>query len=264
MNLCTNAAFAMEDKGGKLFLTIKDIDGDEIPADNYSPLQNKRYIQIQVADTGTGISQDIIDTIFEPYFTTKNVGEGTGMGLAMVQGIVESYGGLIRVKSKEGKGSTFTIYLPTSNQDERQEKEESHPLPSGTERILFIDDEASVANIGYQFLSRLGYKVTKKTDSLEALELFQTRPDDFDLVISDMTMPGMTGDTLALEVTKIRPEIPVILCTGYSKRLSQKTIHHLGIKGVVSKPYNKSDLGLAIRRVFDSEKTAQVDNSYSP
>lgn len=253
MNLCTNAAHAMEEQGGTLSLTIEDIDGDEIPAESSSPLQNRKYVQLRVEDTGTGISEEILNTIFEPYFTTKSVGEGTGMGLAMVQGIVESYGGRIKVDSTPGKGSTFTVYLPTSDTDEVQSRDTNKTKVTGAERVLFVDDEASIARIGYQFLNRLGYQVTKTTSSMEALDLFRSKPNDFDVVVSDMTMPEMTGDMLVQEVKKIRSDIAVVLCTGYSKRLSQKAIQDLGIKGVVAKPYNKSDLGQAIRSALDSK-----------
>ena len=158
--------------------------------------------------------------IFDPYFTTKGVGEGTGMGLALVHGIVKSYGGKITVGSKPGQKTLFTIYLPVTRKRQEHYLYQSETLPTGKERILFVDDEAPIAKIGGQTLEKLGYTVSIRTNSLEALELFRTKPNDFDLIITDMTMPNMTGDSLAIELMKIRSDIPVILCTGYSKKIS--------------------------------------------
>ena len=249
MNLCTNAAHAMEDSGGTLNISLKDVfvDKDKLSIG----MKPGDYVEIKVADTGTGIPPDIIDSIFEPYFTTKAHGEGTGIGLAMVQGVVESYGGKITVDSQMGKGTTFAIYLPITKKRSTQGEYVPEQLPTGTERILFVDDEAPIAKMGGQILERLGYSVTTRTSSIEALELFQTKPNDFDLVVTDMTMPNMTGDKLAVELMKVRPDIPVILCTGYSKKISDETASDICIKAFAYKPVVKADLAKTVRKVLD-------------
>jgi CheY-like chemotaxis protein len=254
MNLCTNAAHAMEDEGGQLTISIKDIDGDKIPADKQLKLPHGKYVQLQVADTGTGIPPDIIDSIFEPYFTTKGQGKGTGMGLAMVQGIVESYVGQIGVESIVGQGTTFTIYLPITRESKTSPDYQPEALPTGSERVLFVDDEPQIAKIARKMLEHLGYDVTSRVSSTEALELFKARSADFDVVITDMTMPDMTGDRLAIEIMKIRADIPVILCTGYSNRISEETAHNIGIKAFVYKPFVKADLARTVRKVLDEAK----------
>jgi len=254
MNLYTNAAHAMEPDGGILEVTVKDVMADSRFSKTGVDLKSGNYIEIKVSDTGTGIDPDIMDFIFEPYYTTKATGEGTGMGLAMVHGIIESYGGNISVDSQVGKGSVFTIYLPTARTSELRRDYEPEELPSGSEHVLFVDDEAPIARMGSQVLERLGYTVTTRTSSVEALELFQARPDDFDLVITDMTMPNMTGDQLAVELMEIRSDIPVIMCSGYSKRISEETAAEIGIKGFAYKPVTKADLAKTIRKVLDGKE----------
>ena len=249
MNLCTNAAYAMEDSGGTLNLSLKDVFIDKEKLS--TGIKPGDYIEIMVSDTGTGIAPEIIDSIFEPYFTTKAQGEGTGIGLAMVQGIIESYGGKINVESRLGKGATFTIYLPVTKKRSGGGDYVPEQIPMGTESILFVDDEAPIAKMGSQILERLGYAVTARTSSIEALELFQTKPNDFDLVITDMTMPNLTGDKLAVELMKIRPDIPVILCTGYSKKISDETATEIGIKAFIYKPVVKAELAKTVRKVLD-------------
>lgn len=251
MNLCTNAEYAMEDKGGILEVSLKDILIKKGSEKNILGLKPKNYIEIKVSDTGVGMTPDTLRSIFKPYFTTKGPGEGTGMGLAMVYGIVESYGGKIYVDSKLGKGSVFKIYLPVTRKRRDHRSYELTELPSGTERILLVDDEVSIVKMGCQILDRLGYSVTVRTSSLEALELFQAKPNDFDIVVTDMTMPNMTGDRLAVELMKIRPDIPVILCTGYSKKISDETASKIGIKAFAYKPVAKADLATTVRKVLD-------------
>ncbi|MGA9178278.1 MAG: PAS domain S-box protein, partial [Desulfobacterales bacterium] len=204
MNLFTNAAYAMEDKGGILGFSLKDVVMDRGVAREKLSLNPGNYIEIKVSDTGTGIGPEIIGAIFDPYFTTKGPGEGTGMGLAVVHGIVKSYGGKISVDSKPGHGTLFRIYLPVTRKRQKHRPYQSETLPTGTERILFVDDEAPIAKMGGQTLEGLGYTVSIRTSSIEALELFRSKPNDFDLVITDMTMPNMTGDKLAVELMKIR------------------------------------------------------------
>ena len=209
------------------------------------------YLRLSVSDTGTGIPPEMYDTIFEPFFTTKGPGEGTGMGLAVVHGIVVSYGGRIEVESQAGRGTTFIIYFPVSNKRNHRDAAELEPLPAGNERILFVDDELPIARMSGQVLEKLGYQVTTRTSSVEALELFRTKPHEFDLVISDMTMPNMTGDELAAELLRIRSDIPVVLCTGYSRKISENTVSEIGIKALVYKPLVKKELAETIRKALD-------------
>ena len=253
MNLCTNAAHAMEDAGGILEVGLTDVKYTD-QSSTLLGLKTGNYAKIKVSDTGAGISPDIIDSIFEPYFTTKGVGEGTGMGLAMVHGIVETYGGEITVDSELGQGTTFSIYLPVTQKRKPYGQYEKDTLPSGTEHILLVDDELPIAKMGSQILERLGYRVTIRTSSFEALELFRSKPDEFDLVITDMTMPNMTGDELAMEMIARRFDIPVILCTGYSKKITAEKAAKIGIKAFAYKPVVKADLAKTVRKVLDEAK----------
>lgn len=255
MNLCTNAAHAMEDKGGILEMGMKDIIIDNQMIGEILELKPGHYMEITVSDTGSGIDQSIVEKIFEPYFTTKEPGEGTGMGLALVHGIVESYRGKIKVESTLGKGTMFTLYLPITKKRGVETTYEFENLPLGTERILFVDDEISITKMGSRVLGQLGYSVTEKVNSLEALELFEAKPDDFDLVVTDVTMPHMTGDKLAIELIKIRADLPVILCSGYSKRISEETAEEIGIKAFAYKPVVKADLAKTVRKVLDDAKS---------
>ena len=253
MNLCTNAAYSMEDSGGVLSVSLKDMVLDT--KDLLVGMNPGDYVEIKVSDTGVGIAPGIIQSIFEPYFTTKGPGEGTGMGLAMAQGVIESYGGRIAVDSKVGKGTAFTIYLPVAKKRSAQGAYVPEELPTGTGRILFVDDEAPIGKMGGQILERLGYSVTIRTSSIEALELFRTKPNEFDLVVTDMTMPNLTGDKLAIELMKIRPDIPVILCTGYSKKISDEIAAEIGIKAFAYKPVVKADFAKTVRKVLDEVKS---------
>jgi PAS domain S-box-containing protein len=255
MNLCTNAAQAMDEKGGVLSVGLTDVrrDSDFIKSDDH--LKPGYYLKLSVSDTGSGMPPDVMKSIFEPYFTTKMPGEGTGMGLATVYGIVKNYGGEIMGESEVEKGSTFTVYLPITKKRTGAAPYQEEDLAFGTERILFIDDEAPIAKIGSQILERLGYLVTTRTISVEALELFRSKPNDFDLVITDMTMPNMNGNKLAVELMKIRTDIPVILCTGYSKKISDEIVSQIGIKAFAYKPIVKADLAKTIRKVLDEAKS---------
>ena len=199
---------------------------------------------------------EILKRIFDPYFTTKEVGKGTGLGLAVVHGIVKSYGGEISVSSEVGKGSTFDIYFPRIQAMGRPlEAEKAEPLPfGGHERVLFVDDEKAIAEIGQNMLKYLGYEVEVRTSSIEALELFRAQADRFDLVITDMTMPNMTGDKLAQELLRIRPGIPIILCTGFSEYLTEEKAKAMGIREFVMKPLVMKDLAKAMRRALDYRK----------
>ena len=249
MNLCTNSAHAMEDSGGVLDVNVNDVVIDK--KEELIGMRKGHYVEIKLSDTGIGIPPEIIGSIFEPYFTTKGPGGGTGMGLAMVHGVVESYGGKIAVDSQVGKGTSFTIYLPVTKRRSTKDVYAIEQLPIGKERILFVDDEGPIAKMGSRLLEGLGYSVTTRTSSIDALELFRTEHHDFDLVITDMTMPNLTGDKLVIELMKIRPDIPVILCTGYSKKISEETASALGIKAFAYKPMIKADLAKTVRKVLD-------------
>lgn len=199
------------------------------------------------------MSPEVMQRIFDPYFTTKEKGEGTGMGLAVAHGIVKSHGGAITVYSKPGKGSTFNVYLPRIEREVTGEPKAPRPLPTGHERILFVDDEQALVDIGKRMLEHLGYKVTTRTSSLEALELFRARPDRFDLVITDMTMPNMTGEKLARELMRICPDIPVILCTGFSERITKEKAKEMGIRAFAMKPLVLRSLAGIIRKVLEGK-----------
>ncbi|MEA2040366.1 MAG: ATP-binding protein, partial [Thermodesulfobacteriota bacterium] len=252
MNLCTNAGHAMQEEGGVLAVGLANVELDDIAAAQYLDMSPGRYLRLTVSDTGYGMTPDVNDRIFEPYFTTKEKGVGTGLGLSVVKGIVDSHGGTITVYSEPGKGSTFHVYLPLIQEEViMPEMDEQAPVPTGNERIIFVDDEKALVDSGKQTLEQLGYKVTTMTSSIEALELFRNNPDKFDLVITDMTMPRMTGDKLAGELMKIRTDIPVIICTGFSKRISEEKAREMGIKGLAMKPLVMRDLAEAVRKALD-------------
>ena len=249
INLCANSHHSMPD-GGVIVITLKNIELDEDTSDQCSKLNPGRYVNLAVSDTGHGISQEKIDRIFDPYFTTKEVGKGTGMGLAVVHGIVKGHNGLITVESELGKGTTFSIFFPVVEKEVVVEAETDEELPTGSERILFIDDEESLVKIGHQRLEWLGYKVEATISPIEALELFRSQPDQFDLVITDLTMPKMTGDKLVKEILNIRSDIPIILCTGFSEKIDEKKSKAIGASGYLEKPHNKRDLAKIVRKVL--------------
>jgi len=259
MNLCTNAGHAMREKGGILEVSLRNFDlgfrNSEIKEDEkHSPMNLTLgpYLKLTVSDTGHGITPEVLERIFNPYFTTKEKGEGTGLGLSLVHGIVKGHGGTITVESEPEKGTTFHIFFPRIEEAEKgADKVAEKSLPNGQERILFIDDEFALVDIGKQMLENLGYKVTTKTDSLEALKLFQEQPREFDLVITDMTMPNMTGEKLAKELMRIRPDVPIILCTGFSEQITEDDAKELGIKEFAMKPLLMEDLAKTIRKVLN-------------
>ncbi len=253
MNLCTNAAQEMEDRGGRLTVRLDQTSLDAAAVRLRPGLQAGSYARLCIQDSGGGIPPDIVDKIFNPYFTTKEKGKGTGLGLAVVHGIVQSYGGDIRVESTIGQGTRFTVYLPVI-QAVAESPVEQAALPMGHERILLVDDEAVIVAFGRQGLERLGYRVEGCTSSTEALEHFRQAPERYDLVITDMTMPNMTGDQLARKIFKLRKKMPVILCTGYSSRIDGPRAKKMGISALLMKPLNLSDLALNIRRVLDGRK----------
>jgi PAS domain S-box-containing protein len=251
MNLLTNAFHAMEDQGGRLEVTLKEINLDMDDLKDPAMLPGS-YVCLIVADTGAGIDKSIIDRIFEPYFSTKEKDKGTGLGLAMVHGIVKSYGGDIRVYSEPGKGSAFHVYLPViQTQAETKKNRVISPVEGGKERILLVDDEEQIVRMSQQMLERLGYHVTARTSSIETLKAFRAVPHKFDLVITDTTMPNMTGIELARKLMEIRSDIPIIICTGFSEKISPDKATAMGIRGYVMKPIVKSELAKKIREVLD-------------
>ena len=208
------------------------------------------YVELTVHDTGTGIGPDIIDKIFDPYFTTKEIGKGTGLGLSITHGIIKSYDGAITVESTIGQGTTFHVYFPVIQAEEKKD-EESQECPRGKERILFVDDEEILAKMSKEMLERLGYTVTVHISSTKALDAFRDDPAQFDLVITDQTMPGLTGTELALRMLEIRPDVPIILCTGFSQLIDEDSAKAMGIKEFVLKPFTLSSIGQLMRKLLD-------------
>ncbi len=253
MNLFANAADAMEE-GGVLKVSLNDVVFSDILQLPAQDMHLGRYLKLVVQDSGAGIPPNVLPSIFDPYFTTKAVGKGTGMGLAVVHGIVESYGGRIVVESAPGMGTTFTLFLPATARQAAAQEVEIDYLPGGRERILFVDDEAAITAMGCQLLERLGYAVVAQTSSLEALALFREKAEDFDLVITDVTMPNLPGDKLVQELRAIRPDIPIILCTGYSARVSEDNAAALGAQGFAYKPIVRADIARLVRNVLDEAR----------
>jgi PAS domain S-box-containing protein len=253
MNLCANASQAMQEKGGALEVSLEPLDMNAKEAMDSHEVKPGPYIRLRIKDSGCGIDTVTMKHIFEPYFTTKADNGGTGLGLAVVHGIVSDYQGIIRVQSEPGKGSCFDIYLPRLEQSQKSEvQDDSTSLPRGKETILFVDDELAIAEISKTLLSRLGYDVVTRTSSIEALELFKSQPDRFDLVITDMTMPNMTGIDLSKSILKINPIMPIILCTGFSESISEEKIEKIGIRKFVMKPLLIKDIAHTLRHVLDA------------
>lgn len=254
MNLCTNAYHAMADKGGVLKISLENITIGESSGGQFSFLTPGLYVKLTVADTGHGIDPDDMNRIFDPYHTTKEAGIGIGLGLFVVRGIVEDMEGDISVDSEPGKGARFIIFIPVAKEGVKaREISRITSLTSGTERILFIDDEEALVQLGNQMLDLFGYQVTGCISPLKALELFKKNPDSFDLVITDMTMPMMTGDKLAAELVKIRPDIPVIMCTGNKNWIDKDSEGKKAITALILKPVHMDELGQKIREVLDGK-----------
>jgi signal transduction histidine kinase len=250
MNLCTNAAQAIGKKGGVIEVCVEEANIETDAAANHPDLKPHPYVKLTVRDTGQGMGRAVMERIFDPFFTTKKQGEGTGMGLSVVHGIVKSHEGAITVDSKPGKGTVFEVFLPMSRTEATSEAIASGPLPTGNERILFVDDEQPIAEMGKQMLERLGYHVTARTSSVDALESFRARPQGFDLVITDYTMPNMTGAELSKELLRVRPDIPIILCTGFSEAFSKRNAGAMGIREHIMKPVVMHDLAEMVRKVL--------------
>ena len=253
MNIITNAYHATESTGGKIVIELGEKEVNGSAHTEVGPRPGK-YALMSIADSGHGMPADLLNKIFEPYFTTKEQGKGTGLGLAVVYGIIQAHKGYIDVSSEIGRGTTFNIYLPLmakSMEKERAEEPEKESDPAGNETILMVDDDKQIAEMAKTMLERLGYTVTMRTSSTEALETFRKDPYTFDAVITDMNMPSMTGDRLADELMALRPDLPVILCTGFSERISKDVSAAAGIKAFLLKPIRKSVLARTLRKVLD-------------
>ncbi len=255
MNLCTNAAHAMEEKGGTLAVGLHKAKLAANDQKTEPDLPAGTYVRLSVIDTGCGMTPEIVDMIFDPYFTTKEVGKGSGMGMWVVHGIIKNHGGFVKVKSEPGKGSTFFTFFPCIEEEIiSKETNEFDDIPTGTEKILFIDDMKMMTTFGKGMLEKLGYFVTTKNDSSEALSLFQRDPVQFDLVITDQIMPKLTGTELAKYFLNIRPDIPIILCTAYSGPIDELKAQEIGIREYVQKPVNIHSFARLIRKVLDGDK----------
>jgi len=252
MNLCTNAAHAMWDKGGVLDVLLTMTELDSMHASYYPDLSPGRYLKLSVKDTGHGMDQDTQDRIFDPYFTTKEKGKGTGLGLAVTLGIVESHGGTITVSSQPNKGTTFEVYYPLAEESVAEEIRNTDPLPMGEGRVLLIDDEEPILDMAEQMLEGLGYEVVVHQSTGEALEQFKEDPNRFDLVITDHIMPKMTGLELASELKTIRSDVPIIICSGNGDQHLKKKIKKKGIQKFLPKPLVMRDLADTIREVLNS------------
>ena len=252
INLCTNAQHAMRDHGGTLKVGLKDVTLDSSQTKGHSGVKPGDYIRMTFTDTGHGIPADVQAKMFDPFFTTKDKDEGTGMGLTMVDSIVKSYHGRIDLRSKTDEGTTVEILLPVVEADQMQENTVEDEFPRGDgERILVVDDEQKLAEVTALSLEHLGYSVHYEIDGRKALELFKSDPDAFDLLLSDVSMPGISGDFLAREVLALRPEKPVVLMTGHSDRVDKHVILKLGVKKLLSKPLSLHLLAVSTREALN-------------
>jgi PAS domain S-box-containing protein len=251
MNLCINASQAMVDTGGILEVNVEKTTLEAGEIKSFVDLTPGKYFKMTVSDTGPGIAIEIVNRIFDPYFTTKEMGKGSGMGLSVVHGIVQNHNGAISVDSKLGKGAAFSIFFPMVDEKPKIETETIGKIPRGHETILFVDDEEPIVTMTQKMLKRLGYRVETCLNPVQALDLFKSKPDTFDLVITDMTMPLMTGAKLSKKLMEIRSDIPVIICTGHSSLIDEEKAKQLGIAGYVMKPVSLSGIAKAIRKILD-------------
>jgi len=251
INLCTNAEYAMREEGGILHVMLEDVEVTEEMARVLLGLQTGPYVRLTVRDTGTGMTPEVLERMFDPFFTTKPIGEGSGMGLAVVHGLVTSHGGTIVADSKISKGTKIEVYLPRAQAPVWDLASARGPIPVGRETILFVDDEETIVRLGQELLTSLGYAVEVETHSPQALATFKQDPHRFDLVITDQTMPSMTGEMLSRELLRIRPDLPIILCTGFSHIMSAEKAKALGIQAYLMKPLAIRDLAPIVRHVLD-------------
>jgi len=253
MNLCTNAHHAMAD-GGLLTVGLQAVELAPEVAETVPSLSAGRYLKLSVGDTGSGIPKEIRDKIFEPYFTTKEEGRGTGLGLAVTHGIVTACDGAITVYSEPGEGTLFNLYFPAVPATPTTPARTAPKVPRGHEKILYVDDDPDIAQLGARMLEHHGYVVTSCTDPAQALALVREEPTAYALVVTDMTMPGMTGDRLAQAMLEVRPDLPIILCTGFSERINADKAIAIGIKRFMDKPVQHNDLALAVRQLLDHQE----------
>ncbi len=257
-NFCTNAAYAMKSSGGELAVRLTKFTMGWRHRHEFPQLKKGNYLRISVKDTGAGIPEKIRDKIFDPFFSTKPSGEGTGMGLSVVHGIITSLGGGVSLVTEEGKGSTFHVALPLSEVENSDEKITWIAPQSSNERILFVDDELGITKMATHMLTSLGYEPIVTSSSLKALDLFEENPEGFDLLISDQVMPDLTGSELALKVRAIRPDIPIIICSGFSGKLSSTKAEELGVDEFLVKPISRREIGESIQKVLGIKNTPQV------
>ena len=250
LNLCTNAEHAMREQGGLLDVQLKTVEVDAEFAAAHPPLTPGSYVKLTVRDTGHGMPRKVRERIFDPFFTTKPLGEGTGMGLAVVHGIVTDHDGTITVESAPGTGTRFDVYLPRCDAAEPPEIPLERPIRGHLERILLVDDEPSLVRLWTAMLEQLGYRVTAYTNSQHALEAFRAAPQTVDLVISDQTMPQLTGEAFARELLRLRPDLPLILCTGFSHSLTEEKAKTLGIRALLQKPIGRQELCVTVQRLL--------------
>ncbi len=261
MNLCVNAAQALQNRDGIITITVgtRHLSPDKI--ENCSSLPEGNYVAIDINDNGPGIPQEIAGRIFDPYFTTRGKQKGSGMGLAVVHGIIKNHDGCITMRSNPEQGTTFTVYLPIVRTKTDTAVNTSDTNSTGSESILFVDDEADITEIGKLMLEDRGFQVKTEVNPIDALNTFRSNPDVYDCIITDMTMPNMTGDTLFREIRKIRPNIPVILCTGHSEFINEENAQEMGISAFMHKPLHCNDLINKIRTVIDKSKTLSIAGS---
>jgi CheY-like chemotaxis protein len=253
MNLCTNAYQAMRASGGALSVSMDDVALSEERRFLAAILRPGRYVRIEIADTGPGIPQEIRDRIFEPYFTTKKMGEGTGLGLSVSLGIVERHGGAIDVESTPGGGTVFTVFLPLTEPAAAPERKRPRKPPSGAgERILLVDDDPLLLDAVGKHLETFGYSVQAHHSSVDALAALQGDASAFDLLITDQTMPGITGIQLVGKVRRLRADLPILLCTGYSEAVTEENASQFGITKFLKKPVSREDLALAVHHALIS------------
>jgi CheY-like chemotaxis protein len=260
MNLCANAEYSMREHGGLLILTVTSIEVTENSIQEFRELKPGTYLQLTIQDSGQGVSDQVLERIFEPFFTTKSLGEGTGLGLAVVHGIIVGHGGHIAVSSVIGQGTTFSILLPRLDVVLPAQNANTMEWPKGRGNVLFVDDEEVLARWGEQILTHLGYAVVTKTNAHEAVELFQKRPDQFDVVVTDQTMPMMSGEAFARVLLEIRHDIPIVLCTGFSHTMSADKANQLGLKGFLMKPVNGAVLAKTLQKVLEDRARQSSKN----
>ncbi len=253
MNLCSNAAQAIENGVGVIEISLREIQTGKAEQLRYHDLEPGRYVVLTVKDTGKGMPPEMIERIFDPFFTTREVGEGSGMGLAVLHGIIVSHSGIVDVKSEPGKGTVFTVFFPRLQDPSGEEEDQMTSMPRGTETILFVDDEEDIVNMRTRMLSYLGYRVLPATSPEQALNYFTSNQEHIDLVITDHTMPRMTGLQLAVEINLLRPKLPIILCSGYSEAVTAEEARQAGVSRFLAKPVDMRLLAMAIREILPDQ-----------